>query len=183
MDEQKLDLLRQISRSHHVVVEYGIESVYNKTLERVNRCHTWEETVAAIQMTAAAGILVGGHLIFGLPGETKEEMLQSAIVLSALPLHALKFHQLQVFRGTAMENEFHQHPSAFEVFTEEGYLNFMASFIQYLNPAIVIERIAGETPPRYAVSKPWGPRYDQLLVKFEKILAERNIWQGKLWKR
>jgi len=181
MDKPRLDLLRNISSNHYVVVEYGIESIHNKTLARVNRCHTWEETLAAIQMTAEAGIRVGGHLIFGLPGETREDMMQSASVLSTLPLHSLKFHQLQVFRGTVMENEFLNHPSAFEVFTEAEYLNFMVEFIQYLNPGIVVERIAGETPPRYAVSKPWGPRYDQLLVKFENMLAEKNVWQGKLW--
>jgi len=179
MDDQKLEFFREISEKCHVVIEYGIESVYNKTLKRVNRCHTFEETAIAIVKTAEIGIHVGGHIIFGLPGESREDMLKSAEVLSALPLNSLKFHQLQIFKGTAMEQEYHDNPANFALFSEEEYLNFMVDYLTLLNPKFVIERIAGETPPRYAVVKPWGPRYDQILVKFEKLLEERDSWQGK----
>jgi radical SAM protein (TIGR01212 family) len=179
MDAEKLDLLLYLSKKHHIVVEYGIETIYNKTLERVNRCHTFEETQAAIEMTAGKGIHVGGHLIFGLPGESRQDMLKSAAVISAMPLDSIKFHQLQIFKGTEMEDEFKKHPEDFNTPGEEEYLNFIVEYIELLNPAIVVERIAGETPPRYAVRKPWGPRYDQILVKFENMLEERNTFQGR----
>jgi radical SAM protein (TIGR01212 family) len=182
MDEQKLGYLQQLAEKHHVVIEYGIESVYNKTLARVNRCHTFEESVEAIIKTAHKGIHVGGHLILGLPGESREEMLKSAEILSTLPLNSLKFHQLQLFKGTAMENEFLACPDDFILFTENEYLDFMMEYLELLNPQFVVERIAGETPPRFAVTRPWGPRYDQILVKFEKLLEERNSWQGKRFK-
>ncbi len=179
MDDEKLSLLKELSERCHVVVEYGIESVYDRTLERVNRCHTFAEAAEAIKKTSDQGLHVGGHLIFGLPGESRDDMLKSAEIVSALPLNSIKFHQLQLFRGTAMELEYQAKPGDFIQFSEEEYLNFMLEYIELLNPRFVVERIAGETPPRYAVLKPWGPRYDQILVKFEKLLEERNTWQGK----
>jgi radical SAM protein (TIGR01212 family) len=179
MDEQKLEFFRKLSEKYHVVIEYGIESVYDKTLTRVNRCHTFEETALAIVNTARKGIHVGGHIIFGLPGESRQEMLKSAAVLSSLPLNSVKFHQLQIFKGTAMEQEYLRNPSDFTFFSEDEYLNFMVDYIELLNPHFIVERIAGETPPRYAVIRPWGPRYDQILVRFEKMLEERDSWQGK----
>ncbi len=179
MDDEKLALLKELSERFHIVVEYGIESVYDKTLERVNRCHTFEDAVEAIRKTADKGIQVGGHIIFGLPGESRDAMLKSAEILSKLPLNSIKFHQLQLFKGTAMEQEYKEKPEEFLLFSEDDYLNFMVEYIELLNPGFVVERIAGETPPRYAVMRPWGPRYDQILVKFEKLLEERNSWQGK----
>ena len=179
IDEIKLDLLQELSATVHVIIEFGIESIYNKTLMRVNRCHTFEETADAINRTAAKGIPVGGHLIFGLPGESRQEMMQSASVISGLPLNSIKFHQLQLFKGTPMAEEFRLNPAEFNLFELDGYLEFMAEYIENLNPRIVVERIAGETPPRFALERPWGPRYDQILVKFEKLLEQKNGWQGK----
>ncbi|MBN1790175.1 MAG: TIGR01212 family radical SAM protein [Bacteroidales bacterium] len=179
VDDDKLALLQELSQKHHIMVEYGIESVYNKTLRRVNRCHTFEETADAIYRTAKRGLPAGGHMVFGLPGESREEMLQSAGMISKLPLTSIKFHQLQLFKGTAMADEYLTNPGVFKVFEMEEYLEFIIEYIELLDPQIVIERIAGETPPRYALIRPWGPRYDQILAKFEKMLEEKDSWQGK----
>lgn len=179
VDDDKLELLQELSRRYHIMVEYGIESVYNKTLRRVNRCHTFEETADAINRTAKRGLPAGGHMVFGLPGESREEMLQSAGIISKLPLTSIKFHQLQLFNGTAMADEYRMNPGVFNVFEMREYLEFIMEYIELLNPQIVIERIAGETPPRFALIRPWGPRYDQILAKFEKMLEEKDSWQGK----
>jgi uncharacterized protein len=181
IDEPKLAMLQELSRKYHVVVEYGIESVYNRTLERIHRGHTVEDTWNAMKMTAGKGIHIGGHMIFGLPGESRMDMLLSASLISQMPVDSIKFHQLQIFKGTAMEQELRRVPSDFMIFGEADYLNFMVDYIELLTPSIVVERIAGETPPRYAVSEPWGPRYDQILVKFENLLEKRDTWQGKKW--
>jgi hypothetical protein len=181
IDDEKLDYLEKKNADYHIVIEYGIESVYNKTLHRVNRCHTFEETVEAIKKTASRGIHTGGHMIFGLPGESRAEMMNTAQILSNLPLNSLKFHQLQLFKGTPMAEEYAANPGEFNFFSEIGYLEFMAEYITCINPGIIIERIAGETPPRYSVIQTWGPRYDEILVKFEKMLEARNLWQGKKW--
>jgi uncharacterized protein len=182
VNDEILSYLGSLALNHYVIIEYGIESVYNSTLQRVNRCHTFEDTIRAINNTAERGISVGGHMIFGLPGECPDAMTQSAAILSELPLNSLKFHQLQIFKGTQMEQEFQNDPSAFYQFSEEEYLDFMVEYISRLNPKFSIERIAGETPPRFAATKPWGPRYDQILVKFEKLLEKKDQWQGKNFK-
>lgn len=179
VDDEKLDYFETLSRKTYLVIEYGVESVYDRTLQHINRGHTFADSVKAIKDTASRGIMTGCHMIIGLPGETPSEILDSAGILSSLPLNTVKFHQLQIFRGTKMESEYMENPRAFHLFTLEDYLSFMAEYIARLNPSFVIERIAGETPPRFAVVNRWGPRYDEILRKFERLLEEKDIWQGK----
>ena len=113
VDEAKIDYLASLARNHVVVIEYGIESVYDRTLQRINRGHSFEDAVRAVEMTAARGLTQGAHFIFGLPGETVEDMIAYAPIINKMPLHSVKFHQLQIVRGTAMEREFASHPSDF----------------------------------------------------------------------
>ena len=181
IDREKLDMIRHIAGEKYVMIEYGIETIYNRALERINRGHTFGEAVDALAMTVEYGIPAGAHFIFGLPGETPEDMINSVEQVSRLPLSSVKFHQLQIFRGTAMEKEFMEKPDDFHLFGLEEYIDFMVRYIERLNPAIVVERIAGETPPRFALQRPWGPRYDVILSKFEKRLLELDTWQGKLY--
>jgi radical SAM protein (TIGR01212 family) len=181
VNDEKLDYFKKLAEKQHIVIEYGIESVYDKTLMRVNRCHTFQESVDAIKKTADRGIHTGAHMIFGLPGETREEMMQSAQILSALPIHSIKFHQLQIFKGSRLEADYSKNPDDFLLFGEEEYLGFITEYVSQFNPRIIIERIAGETPPRFSVVRPWGPRYDQILVKFERKLEEKDSWQGKYY--
>lgn len=144
VDNEKLDYFEQLARERYLVVEYGIESIYDATLAAVNRGHTFEETRRAITETAARGIRAGGHMIIGLPGETREHWISSAKVLSGLPLHSIKFHQLQIIRGTVMERQYRSEPEKFHFFEMEEYLQMMADVIEKLDPRIVVERIAGE---------------------------------------
>jgi uncharacterized protein len=183
VDDEKLDYFQALSAKTYTVIEYGMESIYDRTLQRINRGHTFAESVKAIKDTASRGIMTGCHMIIGLPGETPGEILHSAGVLSSLPLHTVKFHQLQIFKGTKMEREFHENPRAFHLFSPEEYLSFMAEYITKLSPSIVIERIAGETPPRFAAVNRWGPRYDEILKRFEHLLEEKDTWQGKAMKQ
>lgn len=180
IDEEKLAYLKDLSQRCYLAVEYGIESCYNKTLERINRGHSFEDAVRAVERTAALGINTGAHFIFGLPGETREEMLNQASVISGLPLTTVKFHQLQVIKGTTMEKEFHNNPDDFELFTWEEYLDFFISFLERLNPAFVVERFTGEAPPRFLTGEAWGKkRTDQIVNLIEKRLEELDTWQGK----
>jgi radical SAM protein (TIGR01212 family) len=182
IDDEKLDYIAGLSKDHYVAVEYGIESCYNRTLLRINRGHTFEDAVTAVEKTAARGIKTGAHFIFGLPGETREEMLAEAGMISALPLHTVKFHQLQIINGTAMEKEFRENPSAFNLFTWEEYLDFFVSFLERLKPDIVVERFTGEAPPRFLSGMRWGKkRSDQIVSLVEKRLEELNTWQGRLY--
>jgi len=182
IDEEKLAYFKELSTRSYVAVEYGIESCYNKTLLRINRGHSFEEALAAVKRTAELGINTGAHFIFGLPGETREEMLAQADIISTLPLKTLKFHQLQIIKGTAMEREFQQNPSDFQLFGWEEYLDFFISFLERLNPAIVVERFTGEAPLRFLTGESWGKkRTDQIVSLIEKRLEELDTWQGKLF--
>ena len=184
IDEPLLHYLNEIQKTHYVMLEYGVESVYDETLKRVNRGHDFATAKRAIQRTAEHGIPCGGHFIFGLPGETKDMMLDAADLISQLPLTTVKFHQLQIFRGTQMAEEYLQHPDAFPLFDLEEYIDFVIDFAERLNPDIVIERFAGEVPPRYLVSEPWMKlRYDEVLRKIEQRMEERDTWQGKRYKK
>ena len=180
VDEALLQYLKEIQNTHYVMLEYGVESVYDETLKRVNRGHDFATAERAIHMTADYGIPCGAHFIFGLPGETKTMMLDAADVISQLPLTTVKFHQLQIFKGTKMAEEYLEHPEHFHLFDLEEYIDFVIDFAERLNPSIVIERFAGEVPPRYLVSEPWMKlRYDEVLSRIEKRMEERNTWQGK----
>ena len=182
VDEEKLDYFSHLSKKVYLIIEYGIESCYNKTLSRINRKHSFEQSVEAIEVTSGKGIRTGAHLIFGLPGETRDEMLAEAGIISKLPLNNVKFHQLQIIKGTLMAKEYEQNPEMFPLFSWEEYRDFMVDFLERLNPQFVVERISGEAPPRFISGPRWGmKRTDQILNLFEKRLIERDTWQGRLF--
>jgi radical SAM protein (TIGR01212 family) len=180
IDDQKLEYFKELSKNNYLAVEYGIESCYNKTLKRINRGHSFEDAVLAVEKTAALGINTGAHFIFGLPGESREDMLSQVDIISKLPLKTVKFHQLQIIKGTIMEKEFSEKPEDFKLFSWEEYLNFFIAFLERLNPDIVVERFTGEAPPRYLAGEGWGKkRTDQIVSLIEKRLEELDTWQGK----
>lgn len=182
VDGDKLDYLASLAKDHIVIIEYGIESCHDRTLRRINRGHTFSDAVKAVEMTASRGLKQGAHFIFGLPGESRKDMLAYASVINGLPLHSVKFHQLQIVKGTAMEREYKEMPSDFLTFTLEEYLDFMADILELLRPDLYIERFAGEVPPRFVDSTPWGLlRNTELINLLEKRLEERNTWQGRLY--
>lgn len=182
MDEEKLDYLQKLSESWFIQVEYGIESCYDRTLAHINRGHGFAESAGMIRRTRERGIRTGAHMIFGLPGESEEEMLAEAAILSELPIDTVKFHQLQIVKGTVMEKEFLENPGSFVQFNMEDYIRFIVSFIERLHPAIVIERFSGEVPPRLLHHLSWDLiRYDEVLRLIEKELERRDTWQGRLY--
>ena len=165
-----------------VIVEYGVESCYDTTLQRIKRGHDFETARKAIAMTAGRGLDVGIHYILGLPGETRQMMLESCSLINSLPIRSIKFHQLQIVKGTRMEKEYAEHPEDFERFMLDEYLDFFADILERLRPDLYIERIAGEVPPRFVSETPWGLiRNAELLHMLDARLDERDTWQGRLF--
>lgn len=182
VDDEKLDYFAELDREHFITIEYGVESCYNDTLQRVNRGHTFEQSVKAIEMTAQRGLHTGVHMIFGLPGENRMQMLDQAEILSNLPIQTIKFHQLQMVKGTPMANEFYEHPERFHLFQLNEYIDFIVHFLERLRPGISVERLSGEVPPAFNQGISWGGiRSDQVIGLVEKKMAELNTWQGRLW--
>ena len=179
IDEAKLDYLSKLAEKKVVVLEYGIESCYDATLARINRGHDFECARRAVEMTAERGIDVGAHFILGLPGETREMLLDQCTTISSLPLTSVKFHQLQIVKGTRMEAEYASHPDEFLRFGLDDYIDFMVDILERLRPDLYIERIAGEVPPRFVRETPWGLiRNDGILKLLDKRLEERDTYQG-----
>ena len=182
VDSGVLELLKELSKDKFVIVEYGSESCYDRTLRRVNRGHSWQQAVDAVRATAEAGLMQGAHFILGLPGESRDDMLAYADAINSLPLDTVKFHQLQIIRGTAMEAEYERSPEDFVTWTLDEYIDFFIDILERLRPDLYIERFAGEVPPRFVKSTPWGlvRNYD-IIARMEKLLEERDSRQGKLY--
>ena len=180
MDDEKLAYFSRLSENYYAMIEYGLETTNEQTLMAINRGHTMAQAAAMIRKTADYGLKTGTHLIFGLPGETRQEMLDRAGIISALPLTTVKFHQLQIVKGTKMAIQFREQPGMFSLFSLEEYISFIVSFIERLNPSFVIERFTGEVPPRFLESQPWSNlRADQVAVMIEEEMAKRDTWQGR----
>lgn len=180
VDSEKLDYLAELSKDYYVSVEYGVESCRNETLQRVNRGHNFEKSVWAIEETAKRRLDVGAHFILGLPGESETDLMEQTKEINNLPLTSIKFHQLQIVKNTAMAKEYAENPEAFNLFTMDEYLDLMTRIIERLNPNIVVERFTSEVPPQFLIAPYWGKlRADQILLKFEKLLEEKDTWQGK----
>ena len=199
VDEEKLDYLADLAgggvlkgwervmadgsvrRNPIIIMEYGVESCYDSTLLRINRGHDFRTAERAIRMTSERGLDVGIHIILGLPGETRRMMLDSCSILNSLPVRSVKFHQLQIVKGTRMETDYAEHPEDFERFGLDESIDFFADILERLRPDLYIERIAGEVPPRFVSETPWGHiRNAELLRLLDKRLVERDTWQGKL---
>ena len=195
VDEEKLDFLAGLKAGeglgdwhrdgfeHPVVkVEYGIESCYDETLLRVGRGHDVAVAEKAVRMSAERGLEPGAHFILGLPGETREMLLGQCRFISSLPLHSVKFHQLQIVKGTRMEKEFAQVPQDFLRLSLPDYLDMVIDILERLRPDLYIERVAGEVPPRFVNETQWGLiRNFQILHRLDERLSERNTWQGRLY--
>ena len=171
MPQPLLDYLAELAKRTFVLVEYGVESTSERSLERIQRGHTFQTSIDTIERTHAAGILVGAHLILGLPGESREEMLLHADRLSALSITTLKIHQLQIIRGTIMAGEYQRDPSEFHLFTEEEYISLVVDFVHRLRPDIVLERFVSQSPPALLLAPRWGWKNHEFTAKIRKALA------------
>lgn len=179
-----LDRLAVMARDYFIMIEYGIESVHDETLKRINRGHDYASAEKAVRETAARGLNVGAHLIFGLPGETRNMLEESAEIISSLPLISIKIRQLQLIRGTVMAEEFKMNPGDFELYSLDEYIDLVISFTERLAPGIMIDRISGEAPPRLLDDpRDWHMRSNEIFRLFEQRLEERETWQGRLCKK
>ena len=179
MPDKLLDYFEELSKKTFVLIEYGVESTLNTTLDNINRLHSWEESIEAIIKTANRGLRVGAHMILGLPGETHEDYLNHARKLSQLPITTIKLHQLQIIRGTVMAKQYKDNPEMFHIFKSDEYVDLCIDFAEVLNPNIYIERFASQSPKQLLIAPDWGLKNYELVYKIVKRFEERGTWQGK----
>lgn len=177
-----LDYLAELVRERYVCVEYGVESTNDGVLRSVNRGHDFATSERAIRETARRDITVGAHLIFGLPGESRESMMDGAIRLCDLPIHVLKLHQLQIIRGTCMAEQYRVDPSVFRLYSLEEYLDLVVDLIERIRPEVYLERFVNQSPPEYLIAPKWGVKNFEFTAMLDKRLRERDTWQGKKYR-
>ncbi|MDO5981599.1 TIGR01212 family radical SAM protein [Flavivirga spongiicola] len=177
-----IDFLSELSQTYFISLEFGVESTLNRTLEAVNRCHTFEETQKAYNLAKDKGLRLGAHLIIGLPGESKEDILNHAKELSKLPIHSLKLHHLQIVKHTMMAFQYKNNPKQFDLFNLEDYIDIISEFISLLRSDIIIERFISQSPADLLIAPKWGGLKNfEIAAKIDKKLKEKNLWQGKYY--
>ena len=178
VDAEKLDYIASLGCAR---MEYGIESCRDETLLRVRRGHDFACSERAVRETAARGIPVCGHFILGLPGETRETLLEDVARINALPLDSVKFHQLQLLKGTPMATEFAERPEEFVCWTLDEYIDLLCDILERLRPDISVGRLAASVPPRFLAAPGWGVKASAFSALLLRRLADRDTWQGKLF--
>lgn len=183
MPDSLLDYLEEVNRRTFLLVEYGIESADDRTLERINRGHSFACTEDAVRRTAARGIRTGGHVILGLPGESREDLIKQAERLSELPLTTLKMHQLQLIRGTRMAHEYALHPEEFHLFSADEYIDLVTDYVEHLRPDLILERFVSQSPRELLIAPDWGLKNHEFTDRVKKRMKERDAWQGKAYRK
>ncbi len=168
-----LDYLQWLNQQTFIIVEYGIESANDNTLQQVNRGHTFECSRQAIIKTHNIGLLTCGHVILGLPGEDEEEILRQASLISELPIDILKLHQLQIIKGTSLAKEYAEHP--FHVFTAHEYVDLVIKYISRLRDDIVLERFVSQSPPDMVCAPKWGLKNHEFTDMLNKRIKELGL--------
>ena len=179
MPNELLDYLEELNKRAFLIVEYGIESTDDDVLRRINRGHDYAATVDAVRRTASRGIITGGHVILGLPGDNRESIIREAKLLSELPLTTLKLHQLQLIKGTRMAEEYAERPSDFHLYTADEYIDLVIDFVENLRPDIVLERFVSQSPASLLAIPGWGLKNYEFVEKVRKRMEERDARQGK----
>jgi radical SAM protein (TIGR01212 family) len=181
VNAELLDYLEELSKKMYLMVEFGLESHLDSTLKSINRGHLFAESVWALEETAKRGINNCAHMILGLPGESRNELLEQAKVISKLPIKNLKLHQLQIHKGTLLEKQFAQNPEKFRLYTAEEYIELVVDYLELLNPEIIVERFISQAPVDMLIAPKWGLKNFEFVAKVEKRLKERDTWQGRLF--
>ena len=179
VDENKISYLEELAKEYDITIEYGLESISDETLRKINRGHDVQSYLDALELTRERGIKICTHIIFGFPWENEELWLKTADWLSDKPFHFLKVHQLHVVKDTALERMYNKKP--FYLMNPEEYIDLIIRFLERLNPNIVIQRLFGEAPPRTLIAPHWGVRNTQLTQWLEEEMRRRNTFQGKFY--
>ena len=181
IDEEKISMFEELAKDYYVSLEFGIESIYDKTLEFMNRGHDYQSVLDAIEMSKGRGFEICSHIIVGMPTETKEEMLAMAGEVSSLGIDVFKVHNLHIVRNTPLARMYRKEP--FSLFNFEEYIDFIIEFLERLSPDMVIERLFTDTPHQLLIAPDWGKSHLQILQAIEAELERNDTYQGRLYQK
>jgi radical SAM protein (TIGR01212 family) len=178
IDDEILDYLQQLSEQYDITIEYGLESMSDKTLTQINRGHDYQCYLDAIEKTAKRGIKICTHIIIGLPGEQRDHWIETAKELSKQPIDFLKIHQLHIVKNTVLGAQYTKKP--FKTLNEQEYINILIEFLEHLDNRIIIQRLFGEAPQEILLSEHWHSSLSELRQKIETEMIQKNTYQGRL---
>ena len=176
VDKEKIELLSRLARDYFILIEYGLQSIHDKSLQFMLRGHDYKAFLDAISLTKERGIQMGAHIIAGFPTETRDEMLAMADEISTLPIGFLKIHQLQVVKDTPLAELYRERP--FPIFTYDEYLDFLVDFIERLSPEIVLQRLFAMAPDDILIAPNWGKTKQEIIRDINKRFLQRDAVQG-----
>lgn len=177
VDDEILGLLEGYAGRSHVWVEYGLQSIHDRTLERMNRGHDAARFVEAVRRTAGRGLFICTHIILGLPGETRHEMIETAEAVAALPVDGIKVHSLLALRGTEVGRLFEE--GKIELMTQEDYVSTVCDILEVLPPSMTVQRITAEGYRDIYLGPEWAQNKLKVLNAIDRELEKRDSWQGK----
>jgi radical SAM protein (TIGR01212 family) len=179
VDDAKISYLSKLAEEYDITIEYGLESISDDTLKKINRGHDFQSYLDALELTRGRGMKVCTHIIIGFPWENEKFWREEAEVLSELEIDYLKIHQLHIVRNTAMARQHVKKP--YKLLKYEEYISVLVGVLERLNPNIIIQRLFGEAPPDTMLAPKWGIRNSEALQRIEKELQKQDTWQGKLY--
>ena len=178
MPDELLTYLSELSKTHFVMVEYGVETSHDATLKLINRGHTWHDVEDAVTRTAEAGVLCGAHLILGLPGEDMEHFIATAKRISALPLHTVKMHQLQVIRGTRLAKMWADGEVVLKDWSADEYIDVCIEVLKHLRSDLAVERFVSQSPADLLICPRWGLKNYEFTNRLNNKIKAQRIRQG-----
>ena len=178
IDENKLDYLKTLDEAYDVVIEYGLQSMHDKTLEYINRCHTLEDFEKSYYLTKDRGIKVCVHVIFGLPGETCAMMYETIKYLQKIKIDSIKFHHLQVIKGTFLE-KLYASSNIIDLISEEMYINVLGNALALLNKDVIIARLVSDARQELLIAPDWPVNKNIFLAQLKQYMDQNNLYQGK----
>lgn len=176
ISRETADYLAKLSQRTYLIVELGLQSVFDKTGERINRCHSYADFLRGYELLRERGIPVCVHIIDGLPGENREMMLETARQVGRLHPHCVKIHLLHVLKNTAIAQELQE--GKFRLLELEEYVNIVCDQLELLPPETVIQRITGDGDPQKLIGPLWSLKKFVVMNEIDKELARRNSMQG-----
>jgi radical SAM protein (TIGR01212 family) len=177
VEEEILDLLETYAKDRLVWIEYGLQSAHDATLSLINRGHDWRCFVEAVEKTRGRGIRICTHIILGLPGEGRDEMMGTADKISRLGLDGIKIHSLYIVRGTRMEELFRE--GNYACLNQQGYAELVCDILETLPAEMVIQRLTGDPKPSELVAPAWTAKKSETLKLISEVLERRDSYQGK----
>lgn len=178
VDEEKLNLIERYTTTHMVWIEYGLQSMHDRTLKLINRGHVFEDFVRAVQMTRGRNILICAHVILGLPGESKQDILETATAVADLGIDGIKIHSLYVLKETPLAQLYKD--GGCTILDQHTYVDWVVAFLERLSPDTVVQRLTGDPLPPALLAPAWALHKQQTLSQINKTLEQRDTWQGRM---